>query len=287
MHIYSEHFIQNKYFNWYCSIIESAKNRIIENLYIEEHHIIPKSLGGTNKKHNLVKLTYREHFLCHWLLTKFVSGTKHRKKMMHALLFMIGDNKLGVKNFTSWQYEIAKKTAKESMIGENNTFYGKKHSEETKEKMSIGQKRHNELFGRPAHSEETIEKLRNSRLGKKHTEAQQQSRKKYFENNNIHWYNNGKESLMIVEGNPIPEGFIKGRGKTFKIEVKIEYYNNGIVNKRFKTNHPIPEGFVKGFLNIKKKSWYNNGFTNMMISEDDIAPDGFIKGKIQSQQKKI
>jgi hypothetical protein len=216
MHIYSEHFIQNKYFNWYCSIIESAKNRIIENLYIEEHHIIPKSLGGTNKKHNLVKLTYREHFLCHWLLTKFVSGTKHRKKMMHALLFMIGDNKLGVKNFTSWQYEIVKKTAKESMIGENNTFYGKKHSEETKEKMSIGQKRHNELFGRPAHSEETIEKLRNRRLEKKINGIiiPQPNKKIYFKENNVQWYNNGKKSIMLPKNKSVPEGFIKGRLKS-------------------------------------------------------------------------
>jgi hypothetical protein len=39
--------------------------------YYEEHHIIPKSLGGSNDKDNLVLLTAREHFLAHYLLYKF------------------------------------------------------------------------------------------------------------------------------------------------------------------------------------------------------------------------
>jgi hypothetical protein len=39
-------------------------------IYLERHHIILKSLGGSNKKENLVNLTGREHFLVHWLLTR-------------------------------------------------------------------------------------------------------------------------------------------------------------------------------------------------------------------------
>lgn len=38
--------------------------------YFEKHHIIPKSLGGSNEQNNLVRLTYREHYIAHWLLTK-------------------------------------------------------------------------------------------------------------------------------------------------------------------------------------------------------------------------
>ena len=49
-------FIENKYTRYYYSIIDRAKNRSITG-YTENHHIIPKSLGGTNQKHNLVKLT--------------------------------------------------------------------------------------------------------------------------------------------------------------------------------------------------------------------------------------
>lgn len=53
----------------YTAIIERAKTRTPCG-YVEKHHIIPKSLGGSNKKENIVPLKAREHFLCHYLLTK-------------------------------------------------------------------------------------------------------------------------------------------------------------------------------------------------------------------------
>ena len=74
----------------YYKIIEKAKketengNRHVG--YYEKHHILPKSLGGTNEKENLIKLTAREHFICHWLLVKmFDKGTTERNKMLCAL----------------------------------------------------------------------------------------------------------------------------------------------------------------------------------------------------------
>lgn len=36
--------------------------------YSEHHHIIPKCMGGTDDKSNIVSLTPREHFIAHWLL---------------------------------------------------------------------------------------------------------------------------------------------------------------------------------------------------------------------------
>lgn len=40
----------------------------------ETHHIIPKALGGSNDKQNLVELTHREHFISHILLAKIHGG---------------------------------------------------------------------------------------------------------------------------------------------------------------------------------------------------------------------
>ena len=40
----------------------------------EVHHIKPKSMGGSNLKQNLVKLTYKEHFLAHKLLCRITTG---------------------------------------------------------------------------------------------------------------------------------------------------------------------------------------------------------------------
>ena len=36
----------------------------------EDHHIIPRCVGGTDAMKNMVLLTLREHFVCHKLLTK-------------------------------------------------------------------------------------------------------------------------------------------------------------------------------------------------------------------------
>lgn len=77
-------FINNKYTKIYNSIIDNALSRSYIEGYTEMHHIIPKSLGGSNDSSNLVRLTPREHFVCHWLLVKMTKGND-LKKMWHAL----------------------------------------------------------------------------------------------------------------------------------------------------------------------------------------------------------
>lgn len=51
--------------------------------YYEEHHIKPRSLGGSDSEENKVLLTAREHFLAHYLLCKFTEG-EDKKKMIWA-----------------------------------------------------------------------------------------------------------------------------------------------------------------------------------------------------------
>lgn len=50
-----------------------------DGVYFEKHHIKPKSIGGDNSKDNLVLLTPREHFICHALLIRFLSGVELTK----------------------------------------------------------------------------------------------------------------------------------------------------------------------------------------------------------------
>ena len=76
-------FIQNKYTNWYYKIISHAQSRIIDG-YVEKHHIVPKSLGGTDDRSNLVILTAKEHFICHLLLTRMTVGA-NKRSMWHAV----------------------------------------------------------------------------------------------------------------------------------------------------------------------------------------------------------
>lgn len=83
----------------------------------ERHHVVPKSLGGSNDKDNIVCLTYREHFLAHWLLTKFTDGAE-RKKMLHALSRMMSKNSYhDARAITSWQYALSRKANAEALFG--------------------------------------------------------------------------------------------------------------------------------------------------------------------------
>jgi hypothetical protein len=102
-------FIENKYTRWYYKIIDKSKIKNDKSLvYFEKHHIIPKSLGGNNYKDNIVILTYREHFLCHWLLIKMTAG-QDKMKMLFALHKMTSPDMYGNRIISSWQYALAKK----------------------------------------------------------------------------------------------------------------------------------------------------------------------------------
>ena len=88
-------FIQNKYTQWYYNIVSNARAKVLPtDTYIEKHHIIPRSLGGTNEHSNLVKLTAREHFICHLLLTKMTAG-RMRYKMSKALTMIMSIRRVG------------------------------------------------------------------------------------------------------------------------------------------------------------------------------------------------
>lgn len=99
--------LNNKYKRWYDSIIEKAKDRLEVYGYHENHHIIPRSLGGTDDPENIVKLLYREHYLCHWLLCKFVEKDTYR---MYFAFFKMAQKSPGQKRkVTARMYETAKK----------------------------------------------------------------------------------------------------------------------------------------------------------------------------------
>lgn len=82
--------LENKYSRWYHGIVESAKQRPVVG-YVERHHILPKSLGGSDDSENIVKLTAREHFVCHALLIRMTEG-QVRHKMINALMKMKATN---------------------------------------------------------------------------------------------------------------------------------------------------------------------------------------------------
>jgi len=95
----------------YNNLMKSRENRYKkEGEYYENHHIIPKCLGGSNDKDNIVSLTFREHYIAHLLLTKI-----HRSHsgINYALLCMIRKQPTGERIMTSKIYENIKRNYKD------------------------------------------------------------------------------------------------------------------------------------------------------------------------------
>jgi hypothetical protein len=77
-------FAKNKWSAIYWRMVIRAASRERIGAYHELHHVIPKSLGGSDSQENLVYLTFREHFIAHRLLVRMTSGAI-KKKMVFAL----------------------------------------------------------------------------------------------------------------------------------------------------------------------------------------------------------
>lgn len=155
------------YLKIYNSIVDKAKIRITEE-YVENHHILPRCMGGSNDPDNLVNLTAREHFICHLLLAKHYNS----KKLWAAFSMMCIGSKKHQRVTSSRTFELLRKARTISNSGENNPMYGKpsackSHTEETKLKIrmsKLGKKR--TPFKRSPATEETKRKISESKRGK-------------------------------------------------------------------------------------------------------------------------
>lgn len=111
----------------YDNLIHNRR-RNIPTGYFERHHIIPRSLGGTDDKSNIVALTAREHFIAHLLLVKIHQHTDSYYKMLNALVIMKASNK--DQRYTSRLYDVFKKEYitlfKIKQVGAGNNQYGTK-----------------------------------------------------------------------------------------------------------------------------------------------------------------
>ena len=163
-------------------------NPLPADVYVERHHIKPKSLGGSNAKDNIVRLTAREHFIIHLLLVKiYPKGSSERRKMLYAAHRLKYGNpevrNIGSRIYEYFKIEYSKVLSEQMKITmkgkkqtkehrENNAAArrGVKFSEETKLKMSkaqtgriITQEHRDNIraskIGKPR-SPETIEKMK-------------------------------------------------------------------------------------------------------------------------------
>jgi len=173
-------FLDNKYTKWYLAIIQ---NPDVTSNYCEVHHKIPKSLGGSDAKSNLVRLSARQHFVCHLLLTKMVDG-EEKTKMMWALHKMAFSNK-DHRNLKSGEYELARRLHQTNMAKPKSKEHiakiaiantGKKRSEESKRLMSEKAKLRPIRKQSPEEIEKRAAKLRGVPKSEEHRQALSKSR---------------------------------------------------------------------------------------------------------------
>lgn len=134
------------YTRLYNTLISHRRTNILcksKELYTENHHVIPRCLGGTDEKENLVRLTAREHFLAHRLLLKIHPDS-------HGLLTAVAKMLHNHGNKISSSREVERLRVESS----------KRQSEMMKELWSDGEWR--EMFMGIITSEETRNKLASS-----------------------------------------------------------------------------------------------------------------------------
>lgn len=183
-------FKNNKYKKWYYDIIKNANLKLQHRLqntneYYENHHIIPKSLGGNNAKYNLVKLTAREHFLVHILLVKMVQD-KDVYKMVCAVV------RFSTKVNNSHQYELLRRYASKYSMGKYNKSYNK---------IWI----HNMITKNIKYVDKTEYDLLDKNIYVKGLPFQ---RGGHF---NTMWINDGLQESLVDKNTIIPKGWKKGR----------------------------------------------------------------------------
>lgn len=111
------------YIAHYEKLIERAKNRILD-IETETHHIIPKCMGGSDNKSNLVELTPEEHYVAHQLLIKIYPDNQ---RLIHAAIMMTvssGRHGRSKNKLYGWLRRKHSELIKTTQSGKGNSQFG-------------------------------------------------------------------------------------------------------------------------------------------------------------------
>lgn len=132
----------SKYLSWHNSIVARAlsenRKKVPGGTYYENHHIIPKKLGGSNGRENRVLLTAKEHFIVHLCLCRiFKRGDPEIKRVVYAAMKSMtwkSRNHEG-RTITSGQFAMARRLHAEAMSEIQRARPPRTFSEEHKAKL--------------------------------------------------------------------------------------------------------------------------------------------------------
>lgn len=140
------------HYNRYTRFIGSLRGQSVDG-YAEVHHIVPRSLGGSDDADNLIRLTARQHYVAHWMLARALSGSAAR-----AFFMMSNFGRYGKVNSTT--YAIARQEYCALAAVQMKGRIMPPVSDETRQKQSQAK------LGKKL-TPEHIEKVRQTRIGKK------------------------------------------------------------------------------------------------------------------------
>ena len=135
----------------YDQIIDRAKKEKRtkgQGIYYESHHIVPRCLGGSDKRENLLLLTAREHFICHWLLSRMYPGNNKLIFAFHAMTVFTGSkfqsrytpSSRAVQEAKELSSEIKKGQTLEEKVGKERADQLRKENSERKKGRSNANK---------------------------------------------------------------------------------------------------------------------------------------------------
>ncbi len=264
----------------YQYIIEYYRNidqSILDGIYCEIHHIVPKSCDGSNDLENLVKVPGGIHYILHCLLPNvYIEQNKFRyyqkaifawdrlrkSSNKHKCLLNINEESLEYQELQKIHKQILSNKQRERFSDPkerqkiSNLNKIRYQSEEERKKCSCkGEK--NGMFGR---------------------------RDDMSPASKMMWIKNEEtgESKYIKRSDVIPNGWIKGRINPYdrKIAKKIMITNEK-VDKLIPISQPIPNGWKRGSVTHKGsagKHWITNGIESHLADKNLPIPNGWHLG---------
>ena len=197
----------------------------------EIHHILPKALGGTNDSSNLVKLTYFEHLVAHYLIAK----EARCYEMYSAFAFLMNTN---FQNFSGTEFDkLTEADLRE--IADMKALSLEKRAEaqrlpENREKISKSVK---EYFDNNPQAREHQSKIHKEIYEKRKNDPEYIASLACNKGRKV--YTNGEIEIHLSEEDPIPEGFYLGRA----IKGKYKWFTDG---KNNQMSENLPEGYKHG-----------------------------------------
>lgn len=277
---YNEH-----YLNRYISYINHIYNLGYRELqYIEKHHIVPICINSElkNNKDNLIRLTPKEHYIAHLLLSKcYRKHSKYGNKLIFALFAMCklqmryhNRNQLSARKYEKLRIAYADAVRYRMKEAIKDKKYDKlKYCDTNRGKISITNGEFNKYIN-------VSDKIPD---GWYRGSTQHKDKESFSKALKQSWKNNRQS--RVGKNHPMyNKGYLLQGSKNGRYGKKLVYVNNGVINKMIDPKELevyLKSGYVRGMLRWKHtKPTVNNKGKNNPAYNTKLMNNGIINKRI-------